>query len=110
MTQAADLVNALAPEHLELAVEDLNPGGRYQTCSAIFLAILPSGRLHCRAQSRAADRARVALCVGIAGTDFMKRSRWHVVTPLRWPKSVPMPFVWPMKRDCTRMAAPFPSG
>ena len=64
MTQAADLVNALAPEHLELAVEDPEPLANDIERTAPFSGPLHArsgGRLHCRAQSCCRPRARRAM-------------------------------------------------
>ena len=76
MTQAADLVNALAPEHLELAVEDPGPWRAISDMQAPFFwaAIRPKRwGLHCRAQSRCRPRASL-LSSGLSVLDFMKRS------------------------------------
>ena len=78
MTQAADLVNALAPEHLELAVEDPEALARdIRHAGAIFLGRYTpeavgdyiAGPNHVLPTARAARYAS-----GLSVLDFMKRS------------------------------------
>ena len=81
LDEAPALANALAAEHVEIAVADPDPlFARIRHAGSIFLGppYPGSGRRLCRrAQSRVAHRAAGALCLGLVGARFHEAYQLH---------------------------------